>query len=61
MPSGHLSSPGHFEMDSRLKCSVATLDLIGLSWATRTAMATTKQNGNVCGLRKAVIKLSNYS
>lgn len=43
-----------------LKCYVAILGLTVLNWISGSAMEMFKQNGNACGLKRAVMKLSNY-
>lgn len=43
-----------------LKCYVALLGLTVLNWISGSAMEMFKQNGNACGLKRAVMKLSNY-
>lgn len=49
-----------FVMIPSLKCYVAILGFTVLNWISGSAMEMFKQNGNACGLKRAVMKLSNY-
>lgn len=49
-----------FVMIPSLKCYVAILGLTVLNWISGSDMEMFKQNGNACGLKRAVMKLSNY-
>ena len=49
-----------FVMIPPLKRYVALLGFTDLNWASGSAMEMFKQNGKACGLKKAIIKLSNY-